>query len=63
MAWEGVFAFTGVLMAGFVIARAVTQNLSAARTSTVDLVCLFLAYGALQGLGTSTVARLFPGGG
>jgi len=59
---EGLLLAVAVLMAGFVLARALRGHLSAARTSTVDVVCLFLAYTAGQGALGAVIVRLFPGG-
>jgi len=63
LSWQGVLLSVGVLMAGYVTARAVAGLLDSRRTSTVDVCALFLGYMAAQGAAGATLVRLFPGGG
>src|SRR5690606_34210159 len=60
---QGFMVAVVVLMAGYGIARSWAGHLSARRTSTVDLIALFMSYTAVQGGLGAAVVRLFPGGG
>ena len=50
------------MMAGYLAARTLCGLVGANRGSTVDLISLFLAYVAGQGLIAAALTRIFPGG-
>ena len=62
LSWQGVMLATGIMMAGYLAARTLCGLVGANRGSTVDLISLFLAYVAVQGLIAAALTRLFPGG-
>ncbi|HYE46737.1 MAG TPA: cbb3-type cytochrome c oxidase subunit I, partial [Caulobacter sp.] len=62
LAWNGAFAAAGLIMGLYALARWLGRYLAAERPSTVDLIGLFLAYCAAQGLFAALLTRLFPGG-
>jgi cytochrome c oxidase subunit I+III len=62
MSWQGVLTFTSLLMAFFIFARAVVGKINARTPTTVDLLCLFFGYTAVQGAIGVSLVRLFPGG-
>ncbi|RAK52188.1 cytochrome c oxidase subunit I [Phenylobacterium deserti] len=61
VSWQGFMLSVTLLMAGYVAARAAYGHLKRERTSTVDVVVLFITYVATQGAIGSAVVRLFPG--
>ena len=63
LSWQGVMLAVSVIMAGYIVARAVAGLLNSARTSTVDVSALFLGFVAVQGALGAAIVRLFPGGG
>ena len=62
LSWQGVMLATATLMAGYLMVRTVCGLVAAKRGSTVDLISLFLAYIAMQGLIAAALTHLFPGG-
>ena len=62
LSFQGVLLAVILVMAGYVAARAVRGLISTTRTSTVDLVALFIGYAAGQGMLSTLLVRLFPGG-
>jgi cytochrome c oxidase subunit I+III len=61
LAWQSLFAAVGLLMALYLIARAIFGLVSSDRPTTFDLVGLFLVYAAGQGMIAALLTRLFPG--
>ena len=59
LAWQGFFVAVGSLMAGYVLLRGLFGYVGPDRPATVQLVGLFHAYVAAQGLITLGVPRLF----
>jgi len=59
--WQGVLTSTALLMAFFIFLRAIAGHITARTPTTVDLLCLFFGYAALQGAIAVAVTRLFPG--
>jgi cytochrome c oxidase subunit I+III len=58
LALQGMLVAIGLLMAGFVAAKAGTRALARPRSNTVDLAALFIGYAACQGLAGTLIARL-----
>lgn len=61
LAFQGVLLSVVVLMAGYLAARTVRGLVAPDRTSTVDVVVLFIANAAAQGAIAALLVRLFPG--
>jgi cytochrome c oxidase subunit I+III len=62
LAWQGFFVAVSVLMVAYVGLRWLFGYIAADRPVTVQLVALFLAYTAGQGMVSVLLTRLFPGG-
>ncbi|MBY8823506.1 cbb3-type cytochrome c oxidase subunit I [Sphingomonas colocasiae] len=58
LALHAALVAIGLLMAGFVGAKAAAGALARPRSNTVDLAALFISYAALQGFAGSLIARL-----
>jgi len=58
-AWQGFFVAVGAIMAGYVVLRWLFGYVGPDRPATIQLVGLFLAYVAFQGLVTLGAPRLF----
>jgi cytochrome c oxidase subunit I+III len=58
-AWQGFFVAIGAIMAVYVVLRWLFGYVGPERPATVQLVGLFQAYVAAQGLVTLAVPRLF----
>jgi cytochrome c oxidase subunit I+III len=62
LSWQGLLLAVSVIMAGYVVVRGARGLISSRRTSTVDLVALFIGYVGVQGALAAALVRLFPGG-
>ncbi|WP_334164127.1 cbb3-type cytochrome c oxidase subunit I [Phenylobacterium sp.] len=63
LSWQAVLLATGLLMAGFLAARAVAGVMHPSRPASLDTVSLFLVFTAAQGALGVLLVRLFPGAG
>ncbi|MFN3858766.1 MAG: cytochrome c oxidase subunit I [Caulobacter sp.] len=61
MSLVGCLAAVGLLMGGYMAARAMAGRVDARHTASADIVMLFLAFTAAQGLIGLALTRLFPG--
>jgi cytochrome c oxidase subunit I+III len=61
MAWQSVMTFVSLLMAFFIFARAIAGHVNIRTPTTVDLLCIFFGYTAVQGAIAVSLVRLFPG--
>ena len=59
--WQGFFVAVSGLMGLYALLRWLAGHVEAARPSTFDLIALFLAFTAAQGVGSVLLTRLFPG--
>ncbi len=57
----GILVMTAIIMGVFVLARAVAGLVTARLPSSLEIICLFLIYCAVQVAVGSAVVRLFPG--
>jgi len=62
LSWQGFFVGTSAIMGLFVLLRFLTGQVEAKRPATFELIGLYLAYTAGQGLISVLLTRLFPGG-
>jgi cytochrome c oxidase subunit I+III len=62
LAWHGAFAAIVAVMGAYAFLRWLAGHVAADRTSTFDLIALFIAYSAGQGAVSALLPRLFPGG-
>ena len=62
LAWQGFFAAIVAIMGAYAVARWLAGKIGARRTATFDLIALFIVYTACQGLVSTLLTRLFPGG-
>lgn len=61
LSWHGFFVSVVALMAVYAVLRWAFGHVEARRPSTFDLIALFIAYSAGQGLFATLLTRLFPG--
>lgn len=61
LSWHGFFVAVVALMAFYAMLRFVFGHVEARRPSTFQLIALFIAYSAGQGLFSTLLTRLFPG--
>jgi cytochrome c oxidase subunit I+III len=62
LSWHGAFVGIAALMGLYAVLRWLAGHVEAARPATFELIGLFLAYCAGQGLFATLLTRLFPGG-
>ena len=62
LSWQGMFAALVGMMGLYAVARWLAGHVEAARPSTFDLIALFIAFSAAQGVFATLLVRLFPGG-
>ena len=63
MSMQAFMTSVALLMAGYLVVRVARGLVSPARSSTVHLIALYIAYAGLQGALGAAVVRLFPGAG
>jgi len=63
LAWSAVFCAISALMALYLLLRRGFGYVSPDRPTTVDVICLFLTFTAVQAALSILLIRLFPGGG
>jgi len=62
-AWQGFFVFVVAIMTLYVLLRWLFGRITSDRPATLELIGLFIAYSAGQGLFGILLTRLFPGAG
>jgi len=62
LSWHGFFAGVVALMGVYAVLRWLAGHAVADRPSTWDLIAVFIVYSAGQGVFTTLLPRLFPGG-
>jgi cytochrome c oxidase subunit I+III len=60
LSWQGIFAIVTLAMALYAIARLAAGMLSRARPMTVESICLFMGYSAMQGIASILLVRAAP---